>query len=120
MKHLLPTLREKKRYVVFEVISEQPIDANHVQLEIEKSFLQLFGELGYSEAGPIFLHERYNKNTQQGMIKIGYKHVEQLRTAFAMIKHINGKKTIIRSICVSGILKKAASAASSGKEKMRS
>lgn len=108
MKHLLPSLREKKRYVVFEVISDQIFELAPVQQEIEKSYLRLFGEVGLSKAGLIFLHEKYNANTQRGIIRVSHKNVDNLRSAFAITKNINGKNTIIRSIISSGILNKAA------------
>ena len=117
MKHLLPSLREKKRYVVFEVISEQKFESGPIQQTIEKNYLRLFGEIGLSKAGLLFLHEQYNASTQRGIIRVTHKTVDNLRAAFAITKNISGKETIIRSIISSGILNKAAKQLTASEEK---
>ena len=97
MKPLLPSLKEKKRYVVFEVISESN---SYPEKEIKDAFLKLFGEIGLSEAGLIFLRNKYQNN--RGIIKVNHKNVDRLRASFCILK-----KPIIKSVGTSGTLKKA-------------
>ena len=97
MKPLLPSLKEKKRYLIFEVISK---DKNYPEKEIKDSFLKLFGEVGLSEAGLIFLKNKYKNN--RGIIKVNNKNVDRLKASFCILK-----KPIIKSVGVSGTLKKA-------------
>ena len=103
MKPLLPSLREKKRYLVFEVISKEKLTSMPNE-EIEKSMRKLHGEIGLGGAGLIFLKNKWNKILQRGIIKVNYKYVDQLRASLCSF-HRGG--STIRSVGVSGILKKA-------------
>jgi len=108
LKPILPTLREKKRYLAFEVISKgRSYEYNPIAGAIHNSLLQLVGELGEGRAGVIFLEDTFNKELQRGLIKVNHKYVDHLRAALALIKNIEESEVIVRSVGVSGILKKA-------------
>jgi ribonuclease P/MRP protein subunit POP5 len=104
MKPLLPSLREKKRYVVFEVITKENT-ANMPDKEIKNAFLQLFGEVGLGEAGLIFLNNKWKNN--KGIVRVNNKQVDRLKASFCIITKINDQKATIKSVGVSGTLKKA-------------
>jgi len=109
IKGLLPSLREKKRYVVCEVLSEKPIhDRKSVTNSILSSFLSLFGEQGLAKAGLQALPD-YNAETQRFMVRIAHTGVQQCKAALALVRSINSQPVIVRSIVVSGMLKKAKS-----------
>ena len=103
MKPLLPSLREKKRYLVFEVISKKELTSIPAK-EIEESMRILHGNIGLGSAGLIFLNNKWNKMLQKGIIKVNYKYVDKLRAALCSF---HSGDTILRSVGVSGILKKA-------------
>ena len=103
MKPLLPSLRERKRYLVFEVISKKRLNSMPDK-DIEKSMRNLHGEIGLGKAGLIFLKNKWNKIKQRGIIKVNYKYVDQLRAALCSF---HNREVIMRSVGVSGILKKA-------------
>jgi len=108
MKSLLPTLKEKKRYLVFEIISESKInDFSDVSRQILSSCSRFIGEQGMAKAGIIVMHDRWNQQTQQGIARVNNKYVDNLKASLALIKNINSEKVIVRSKGVSGILKKA-------------
>ena len=107
LKPILPSLREKKRYMAFEVISESKIDFLSIQSSIKASLKDYAGTLGSAEAGILFFKDKYNDETQKGIFKINNKHVDTMRAAFALITSINNKKVIVRNVGVSGIMKKA-------------
>ena len=50
-KPLLPTLRTKKRYVVYEYISNTDISHNNIVKAVENSYKECFGVFGLGEAG---------------------------------------------------------------------
>lgn len=107
IKGLMPSLREKKRYLVFEVLSEQPVkDRKAVNREILSSFLSLYGETGLAEAGILTLPD-FDEKSQKGIIKVSTKSVEKARTALMMVKSINSADAAVRTAFVSGTLKKA-------------
>jgi ribonuclease P/MRP protein subunit POP5 len=108
IKPILPSLREKKRYLVFEVISKQKIqDFNKVRDAIMNSALEFLGQLGMAKAGVIILKDKWNKDKQRGILRVNNKHVDNLKAALTFVEKINGADAIVRSVGVSGILKKA-------------
>jgi len=105
---LLPTLKEKSRYLAFEVIADQKIqDFNDVSKEIQEKSLLFLGQLGLAKAGIMILPEKWNMNLQKGIIKVNHKHVDELKSALTLIEKINNRKIIIKSLGVSGMLNKA-------------
>ncbi len=108
IKPVLPSLREKKRYVVFEIISKKGINSFSEVSEIiwnsTKSFL---GEIETAKAGIWVLAERWNQKKQRGMIKVNNKYVDKLKTSMALVENYKKQKIILKSMGVSGIIKKA-------------
>ncbi|MBN2368432.1 hypothetical protein JXC34_05430 [Candidatus Woesearchaeota archaeon] len=103
-KPLLPTLRTKKRYVVYETISEQPISHKDAVRAIEGSFKECFGSFALGMAG-LMDTRIYSKN--RGILKINNKYAKHLSVSMSMITEINKNPVIIHTAGVSGILKKA-------------
>ena len=108
IKPLLPSLREKKRYLVYEVASRNKFnDALHVNkaiLEAAKGFL---GNLGMAKAGIIPMNDQWDEGMQRGVIRVNNRHVDNLKASLVFAGSIDGKEAIVRSIGASGILKKA-------------
>ena len=69
--------------------------------------LELIGQLGVAKAGLQVIKDCWNPDLQRGIIKVGHKHVDELKAALTFIKKINNKDVVVKSIGVSGILKKA-------------
>ncbi|HLC95875.1 MAG TPA: Rpp14/Pop5 family protein [Candidatus Nanoarchaeia archaeon] len=110
LKPLLPSLREKKRYIAFEVISEGKIgSADSVEHAIFGSLLKLVGEKGAATAGIIMLKDRYNPETQRGILRTSTKGLKDSKQALTLIDSIEKKEVIVKTLGVSGILKKAVS-----------
>ncbi|MBS3126325.1 hypothetical protein J4453_02690 [Candidatus Woesearchaeota archaeon] len=108
LKPVLPSLREKKRFMAFEVISDSKIESPRVVSEsIKSASLRFLGELGTSRMGIRVLEDQYNPQTQRGIVRINHKHADHMRAVLALIQQISSTKVLVRSIGVSGILKKA-------------
>lgn len=108
IKPLLPSLREKKRYLVFEIISDDKItNLNSISNAILDSCHNFLGEIGMAKAGLLILDDKYNKEKQRGIIRVNNKMVNHLKGSLCFIKQIDNKQVIIKSVGVSGILKKA-------------
>ena len=108
IKPVLPSLREKKRYLVFEIISDSKIEnQNKVAEAVLAGCQKYLGEMGMAKAGLMVLNDNYNQEKQRGIIKVSNKMVDNLRAALCFIKEVDHQKVIVRSIGVSGILKKA-------------
>jgi ribonuclease P/MRP protein subunit POP5 len=102
-KALLSSLKEKKRYLVYELISPEKFNANDIKEAIVFSFKNIFGLDGLARAGLSFLDFEGNK----GIIRTSTKGLDMLRASFCFVRKINKDDIIVRSIGVSGILKKA-------------
>ena len=108
LKPILPSLREKKRYLVFEVISKEKIDdIDAVSSAISKASLRFLGQFGSAKAGIIVLNNKWDAQKQRGIMKISHKHVDDVKASLVFAKKIGNSEVIIRSLGVSGILKKA-------------
>ncbi len=102
LKPLRPSLREKKRYVVFEALPKKRLSVAHIAKTINLSILQYIGTKGSARAGAIVLNEKYNQNTQRGIIKVAHDSVDDLKAALTLNEDIT-----FQVLGVSGILKKA-------------
>ena len=108
MKPMLPSLKAKKRYIAFEVISDKPIGRfSAVQSAIWDSCLALMGEAGAAKAAVWLLEDKWNEEKQKGIIRTGNKSLDDVKASLALVKKINSQDVIVRSIGVSGMLGKA-------------
>jgi len=103
MANLMPTLKEKKRYVVYEISSDKPmgVDSKKVVEKVQS----IMGVFDSAKAGLMNAH--YNQKTQRGVIRVTTKYVDKLRTSLMLIEDIDNEDVSIRTIGVSGILQKA-------------
>ncbi len=100
---LKPSMREKKRYMAYKIISQKQIKfADKALINKIKDFLGVFNA---GKAG--LMSVKYNPKTQKGILRIDRKFVDHIRSCFVMIKHINNDKVLIRTLRVSGMVNKA-------------
>lgn len=108
LKPLLPTLKEKKRYVAFEIISKANIKTfPEASKAIWQSVLSFAGTKHAATMGVHILPETYNARKQRGLIRVGHKHVDELTSSLTLVQTIEHQPVIIRTVGVSGILAKA-------------
>ncbi len=108
LKPLLPTLKEKKRYLAFEIISKSKIKAfSEVSRAIWASTLSYAGTKGTAKMGIWVMPELYNPEKQKGLIRVEHRNMDELKASLALINQIEQQPAIVRSIGASGILNKA-------------
>ena len=94
--------------MAFEIISKRKIaDFKLVAAEIKDKSLEMIGQLQSAKAGIQVLSDTWNSKTQRGIIRVGHKYLDQLKSSLLFIKEVNNNEVIVRSIGASGILKKA-------------
>jgi ribonuclease P/MRP protein subunit POP5 len=101
---LPPSMRDKKRYVAFEMLSEQPLMPDADRKLIGK-MSEILGVFGSAKAG--IIRVKYNPKTQRGLLRVDRKAVDQIRACFVMIKSIDNQKIAARTLRVSGMVNKA-------------
>ena len=110
---VLPSLRQKKRYIVFEVIAPagaSPLPAvsfADVQKEVQQGLLSFLGEWGVAKAAPQLLPESWSAEKQRFIFRTNHNMADQVKSALILIKSIKKGPVILRSITTSGTLKKA-------------
>ena len=98
IKSLLPSLREKTRYIKYDVIAEKQISQADVQEEIKKSIHSFLGDLGTAKAGIMLM--------DHNIIRVNANHVNEVISALTLVKKCKDQKIIIKTKKVSGLLKK--------------
>ena len=101
------SLREKKRYVAFQILSEGEIDFGDLINALWSSILDLFGEVNTGEINFWLVKDAWKKESKRGLIKCNHKHVSEVRLAMALINRIGDSQVSIRSLGVSGTMKSA-------------
>jgi len=106
-KTLSPTLRERRRYLAFKVVSEKKISLTDLSGAIWHSILNFLGELGTAQANVWLVKNIYDEKNQLGLIRCAHTAVEQVRAALALVNRIGDQRVIIKVIGVSGTIKAA-------------
>jgi ribonuclease P/MRP protein subunit POP5 len=106
-KTLPSSYREKKRYIIFELLSDEKIEFDELIKAIWSSTINLIGILGVAKTNFKFINDLYDKEKQKFVVRCLPKDVEVIRLALALITEINEKKVCIRSLGVTGTLKAA-------------
>jgi len=103
---LLPSLRQKKRYIVFEIISDKKFSAAETEKEVNQALQAFLGQLNIAKAAPMFIKKQFNQVKQKFLLKINHKHVDEAKAAVSLIKKIKNTSVIIKSLTTTGMIKK--------------
>ena len=101
------SLRDKKRYLVFELDSEKSLGEKDVSFAVKKLFLKLFGELGISKMNYQFI--LFSSKSKKGILKCRHTAVEDLKAGILLLKEVNGASIVPKTLKTSGTVKKAKS-----------
>lgn len=107
MIYLPPSLRERRRYILFEVMHEREItiDKRELLKAIWDSVYSLYGEVGASECR-LWLIE-YNKGV--GILRCANGKVEEVRASLSCVHSVKGVQVGIRVKKISGTIRGARS-----------
>jgi ribonuclease P/MRP protein subunit POP5 len=106
-KLLPPSLRPHKRYIAFEIISEQPVQYNEFLSAVWSSTFNFLGDLGSADAKIWFVHNLYDEKGQRGLIKCTHDSVERIRGVLSLVRMSGETKTIVKILGVTGTIKSA-------------
>jgi len=107
LKILPPTLREKKRYISFKVISEEPVEYSDLESAVWNVMLDFLGEIGVSKTSFWLMKEKWNKNKQMGIIRCNHKSVQDVLATLGLIERLGDNRIIFKISKVSGTIKGA-------------
>lgn len=92
----MPTFREKKRYISYEIVSDKEIPKRKAVDSIRQSFLKYVGTRGFAQA---------NFQVIRNLIRVNTKFVDPLKMSMLLIRQVDNTDVIIKTK-VSGIMKK--------------
>lgn len=104
MKRLLSSLKEKKRYIAFEIDGECGFAKDDIIKAVDTSCKSFMGEYGYGKANVMVVDDAVNG--KKGVVRANSKYVDLVKTSLMMIKEINNNKVIFKNVKTSGSLMK--------------
>jgi len=105
LKILLPTLREKERYVAFQIISEESVTYADVEAAVWNVMLDFFGEYGTSKTSMWLIKNLYDEQKQFGVIRCNNESVATVLAALGLISRLGDIRVIVKVLKVSGTIK---------------
>ena len=100
-----PTLREKERYIAFEVLSEEPIMFSDLEASIWNSAQNFFGELGTAKTSVWIIKNLYGERKQIGVIRCNNLSTDKILTALGLITRLGDIRVICKILAISGTIK---------------
>ena len=105
MKILMPTLREKERYIAFQIISEESVTYADLEAAVWNTMLDFFGEYGTSLSSMWLIKNLYDDQQQVGVIRCNNESVPAVLAALGLITRMGDIRVIFKVLKISGTLK---------------
>lgn len=103
MKALPPSLRKRKRYIVFDIDSEDDFSKKELSNAIWREALALFGEAGASDLGMALVEF----NGSQGILRCNHNQVERVRAVLASLRSVKRTRVVLHVAGVGGTIRAA-------------
>ena len=104
VKRLMPSLREKKRYLKIKIISLTGSFTTSPFQELLVKINNFFGIFESANAGIMLISTNIKENTVT--LKVNNKYLDKLRASLLFIQELTTNKVIIKSIRASGSINK--------------
>lgn len=101
-----PSMRRRKRYILFQLHTQHPVNFYDVKNVILNSIIKWIGESETARADIKIFQNFWSKKNQRGIIKCYSKHVENIKLSLALVHQIGDEKAFFQILRVSGTLKK--------------
>jgi len=95
-------IREKKRYVLVEIISSGEIELNELFKLLKRELLSFLGEKDFGKAKLTIVQ----KTNEYMILRISHVFVDELKVCLSLLREANNKFINLAIIYVSGSLKK--------------
>lgn len=105
LKIVSPTLREKDRYIKFQILSEEGVEYSDVEAAIWNTFLDFYGEHGVSRQSLWLIKNLWEGDGQAGVIRCNNMNVSQVLAGLGLISRLGESRIIFRIMKVSGTIK---------------
>lgn len=107
LSSLPPSMRENKRYIVFEIFAQGEIEFEELSKAIWRDSIRLLGELDVAISRIWPIEDLFNKERKIAVLRVNHNFVEKFKAVLALIKEIGNKKVAIKILGVTGTIKSA-------------
>jgi ribonuclease P/MRP protein subunit POP5 len=114
LKIVKPTLREKERYIAFQVISEEDEEFTYSDLEsaIWNTMLDFLGEEGVSKTSVWLLKDTWDEKNQTSILRCNHKSVQEVIASLGLIDRLGDDRITFKILKISGTIKSIKSSTS--------
>lgn len=105
LKPILPTLREKKRFIKIKLESKKKYDFKTLSNSLNKQILYYLGAIDFGKGGVWILKDKFDFEKQTTIIKVSTKFKDKLIASLALMTKIENDETKLEILRVSGTLK---------------
>ncbi len=108
LKILPPTLREKKRYIGFDLYSQNEINKDEIIVILWNSLINTYGEIESSKINLWLINIKEIENSHRfhykGIVKCRRGYEKKVITAFSSITQFKKKRVVIHTCGTSGTI----------------
>ncbi len=97
--------RPRRRYIVFEVMSEGDLDEPDLARAIASTARRVLGEAGYVESGIRLI--LYNKSSSRGILRVNHTYKYRVLGVLGLVRKVKGYRVVIIPLGVTGSVKRA-------------
>ncbi len=105
LKTLIPTLRERERYIAFQIISENPISYIDLEKNLWDVMEEFLGEYGLSKTSLWLIKNLYDSKNQMGIVKCNHKSLTQVLACLGLISRLGESRVVFKILKISGTIK---------------
>lgn len=105
LKTLIPTLRQKKRFIKFKIQGEKNFTFEEFEKIYQKYLLEYLGIISYSKAGIWLIKDKFEREKQEFILRCNNKYEKEICAISSLIEKIDEKKVNITALKISGTLK---------------
>jgi len=101
----LPSMREKRRYIVFRVHSKQPVEFNDAKNAMMNSLANWLGDNDMARARIWVMKNLWNRKEQSGFIRCSHRLVDEIKVALGLVHQVGDQRVIIQTTRVASTIK---------------
>lgn len=105
LKVLPPTLRARRRYIKFKILSDEPIVYSDLEHAIWDAMFDFFGEEGVAQTDMWLVKNLYDENQQIGVIRCNNKSVQKVVAGLGLLTRLGDVRIVVKILKISGTIR---------------
>ncbi len=97
--------RPRRRYIVVEILSEEPLPMDEVERAIKSVVREYLGVAGLASSGVSLVY--YDENRGRGVVRVNQEYRYQVLGLLGLLRHVGNSRVLIVPLAVTGSLKRA-------------